>query len=178
MKERPTYDELCAHACTTIDCCPMVCATNKKPSKAGENIYLYVDLTTFRDYDDMIEFCKRFFQQEKIFILYGLNFPAEYIDDEFWYNDIIQFADLEEDQKNAIYTYIWYYGVRGVHAILDIFIGTFVNEEEAAKYIVENNLLKHELPDNIKNCKDYDQVYEYLRDRILIADDFYYLADE
>ena len=26
--------------------------------------------------------------------------------------------------------------------------------------------------------EDYDQVYEYLRDRILIADDFYYLADE
>lgn len=156
----------------------MAYVINKKRDQEIQYTYLCVDLTTFGDYDEMIEFCKSYFQDEEIIIPCVFNFPSEYIDDKAYYQDILQFADLEDKQKNAIYTYILCYGVRGVQDILDIFIGTFVNEEEAAKYIVEHNLLKHELPDNIKNCKEYDQVYEYLRDSILIADDFYFLVEE
>ena len=176
MKEKPTYEEILTHTRIESVSCPIVCVKTRKMSQADE--FLFVDLTTFCDYDGMIEFCKSYFQDDEIVIHCALNFPSEYIEDKSYYQDILQFADLDEKKKNAIYTYICYYGVRSVDAILDIFFGTFKNEEEAAKYIVENNLLKHELPDNIKNCKGYDKVYEYLRDRILIADDFYYLLDE
>ena len=176
MKEKPTYEEILKHTRIESVSCPMVCVKTRKMSQADE--FLFVDLTTFCDYDEMIEFCKSYFQDDEIVIPCVFNFPSEYIDDKAYYQDILQFADFEDKQKNAIYTYILCYGVRGVQDILDIFIGTFVNEEEAAKYIVENNLLKHELPDNIKNCKEYDQVYDYLSDSILIADDFYFLVEE
>ena len=176
MKEKPTYEEILKHTRIESVSCPMVCVKTRKMSQADE--FLFVDLTTFCDYDEMIEFCKSYFQDDEIVIPCVFNFPSEYIDDKAYYQDILQFADFQDKQKNAIYTYILCYGVRGVQDILDIFIGTFVNEEEAAKYIVENNLLKHELPDNIKNCKEYDQVYDYLRDSILIADDFYFLVEE
>lgn len=176
MKRKPYFDEICEHACTELDYRTMVCATTKKRELAGAEYELFVDVTTFDNYDEMVEFCQRYFQDEDVLFPYGHNFPDEYIEDGLRFQDIKQFGSLNKEQKNAIELYLWLFGVRGVQEILDVYIGTFKTKEEAAKYIVKNNLC--ELPDNIKDCKDYGQVYECLRDRILVAENCYFFADK
>lgn len=109
MKRKPYFDEICEHACTELDYRTMICVTTKKRELAGAEYELFVDVTTFDNYDEMVEFCQRYFQDEEVLFPYGHNFPDEYIEDGLRFQDIKQFGCLNKEQQNAIELYIYGY---------------------------------------------------------------------
>jgi antirestriction protein len=138
----PTKDEILEHKHSLDSDNPAVyCGTYGKYN-SGSLEGMWIDLTTFFDYDDFIEFCYNLHADEEdpelMFQDYE-NFPRElysescFNEDEF--DTIIKYANLSD--RDAVDAFISCFCVDELDNFEEYYVGYFDSEEDFARHIVE-----------------------------------------
>jgi antirestriction protein len=133
-----------------------------KKYNEGSLYGMWVDLTSFDDYDDFMEFCQLLHvdEEDPEFMYQDYeNFPADYYSesclDEFEFDKIIEFAEMDEDDKKIFEAYHSYFGgEKSLNYIKERFHGFWDSEEEFAEHIVQEC---YDLPDFALRYFDYEQ---------------------
>ena len=138
----PTSDELLYHKHSLDSDNPAVyCGTYGKYNN-GSLQGMWIDLTTFDDYDEFIEFCYDLHADEEdpelMFQDYE-NFPRELYSescfDEDEFDTIIKYASF--DDRDAVDAFLSCYSISQLDDFEDAYQGQYDSEEDFARYIVE-----------------------------------------
>ena len=147
----------------------------------GSIFGMWLDLTTFADYDEFCAVC-RFLHRDEVspeFMAQDFtDFPREFYTEGFMSErefDVIQeFANLDDDEREAFEVYVAAFGSsRDDVSIFDNFReayqGKWDSEKDFAEFIVDECGMLHGTPDFVKNYFDYEA---FARD--LFIDDYYF----
>ncbi len=152
---------------------PAVYVGTYKKYNCGSISGEWIDLTAFADYDDFISYCNDLHSDEEdpelMFQDYQ-NFPSLWFSescfDEDTYNLIIEYS--EADNKNAIDSYISYFGTFSMSEFSERYFGYWNSKYDFAYDIIQNC---YELPQFASYYFDYDK----FADDLFITD--YYYSD-
>ena len=138
----PSHEELKEHSYDFNTNNPAVyCGTYGKYN-SGSLEGMWIDLTTFFDYDDFIEFCYNLHTDEEdpelMFQDYE-NFPRELYSescfDEDEFDTIIKYASF--DDRDAVDAFLSCYSVDDLDKFEENYVGYFDSEEDFARHIVD-----------------------------------------
>ena len=138
----PTKDEILEHKHSLESDNPAVyCGTYGKYNR-GSLEGMWIDLTTFFDYDDFIEFCYNLHADEEdpelMFQDYE-NFPRELYSescfDEDEFDTIIKYASF--DDRDAVDAFLSCYSVDELDKFEEYYVGYFDSEEDIARHIID-----------------------------------------
>ena len=138
----PTSDELQYHKHSLDSDNPAVyCGTYGKYNN-GSLAGMWIDLTTFFDYDDFIEFCYNLHADEEdpelMFQDYE-NFPRELYSescfDEDTFDTIIKYANHSD--RDAVDAFLSYYSISELDKFEDVYVGKYVSEEDFAQCLID-----------------------------------------
>ena len=138
----PTKDEILEHKHSLDSDNPAVyCGTYGKYN-SGSLEGMWIDLTTFFDYDDFIEFCYNLHADEEdpelMFQDYE-NFPRELYSescfDEDEFDTIIKYASF--DDRDAVDAFLSCYSVDELDKFEEYYVGYFDSEEDFARHIID-----------------------------------------
>ena len=138
----PTKDEILEHKHSLDSDNPAVyCGTYGKYN-SGSLEGMWIDLTTFFDYDDFIEFCYNLHADEEdpelMFQDYE-NFPRELYSescfDEDEFDTIIKYANHSD--RDAVDAFISCFSVDELDNFEEYYVGYFDSEEDFARHIVD-----------------------------------------
>ena len=144
----------------------------------GSLFGMWLDLTTFASYEDFCEVCRFLHRDEadpELMFQDMENFP------DAWYNEsgldedtfdlILQYADLDDDERRAFDAYIENKGSGRDAEVFDDFrdkyVGEFDSEEEFAEHIADECGMLDKVPESIKQYFNYER---FARD--LFASDY------
>ena len=144
----------------------------------GSLFGMWLDLTTFASYEDFCEVCRFLHRDEadpELMFQDMENFPDE------WYNEsgldkdtfdlILQYADLDDDERRAFDAYIENKGSGRDAEVFDDFrdkyVGEFDSEVEFAEHIADECGMLDKVPESIKQYFNYER---FARD--LFASDY------
>lgn len=103
---------------------------------------MWIDLTTFADYDEFIEFCYDLHADEddpELMFQDYENFPRELYSescfDEGTFDTIIEYAN--HDDRDAVNAFITCYGIEELDKFEDYYVGEFDSEEDFARHIID-----------------------------------------
>ena len=138
----PTKDEILEHKHSLDSDNPAVyCGTYGKYN-SGSLAGMWIDLTTFFDYDDFIEFCYNLHADEEdpelMFQDYE-NFPRELYSescfDEDTFDTIIEYANHSD--RDAVDAFLSYYSISELDKFEDVYVGKYVSEEDFAQCLID-----------------------------------------
>ena len=138
----PTKDEILEHKHSLDSDNPAVyCGTYGKYN-SGSLEGMWIDLTTFFDYDDFIEFCYNLHADEEdpelMFQDYE-NFPRELYSescfDEDTFDTIIEYANHSD--RDAVDAFISCFSVDELDNFEEYYVGYFDSEDDFARHIVD-----------------------------------------
>lgn len=129
---------------------------------------MWLDLTTFASYEDFCEVCRFLHRDEadpELMFQDMENFP------DAWYNEsgldedtfdlILQYADLDDDERRAFDAYIENKGSGRDAEVFDDFrdkyVGEFDSEEEFAEHIADECGMLDKVPESIKQYFNYER---------------------
>ena len=170
----PTSDELQYHKHSLDSDNPAVyCGTYGKYNN-GSLQGMWIDLTTFDDYDEVIEFCCDLHADEEdpelMFQDYE-NFPRELYSescfDEDEFDTIIKYASFAD--RDAVDAFLTCYSADELDKFEDAYQGQYDSKEDFARYIVEECYDLDKMLDNLSYYFDYDA---FARD-LFICDYFF-----
>ena len=142
---------------------------------------VWLDLTTFADYDEFLAVCRYIHRDEADpeFMAQDFDsFPREWYTEGFMSErefDLIQaYAELDDDEREAFEVYVSAFGSsRDDVSIFDNFReaynGKWSSEEEFAEQLAEDCCMLHGAPESLKMYFDYKS---FARD--LFIDDYYF----
>ena len=139
---------------------------------------MWLDLTTFASYEDFCEVCRFLHRDEadpELMFQDMENFPDEWYNesglDEDTFDLILQYADLDDDERRAFDAYIENKGSGRDAEVFDDFrdkyVGEFDSEEEFAEHIADECGMLDKVPESIKQYFNYER---FARD--LFASDY------
>lgn len=123
---------------------------------------MWVDLTTFWDYDEFMDFCAMLHSDEEdpefMFQDYE-NFPSDFYSEsdlnEYTFEKIQEYGNLDEDDKEMYDAFTEYYCTRyTIDEIKERCQGKFDSEREFAEYLFDE--VGYEMPDFARRYFDYD----------------------
>ena len=170
----PTSDELQYHKHSLDSDNPAVyCGTYGKYNN-GSLQGMWIDLTTFDDYDEFIEFCYDLHADEEdpelMFQDYE-NFPRELYSESCFDGDefdtIIKYASFAD--RDAVDAFLTCYSADELDKFDDAYQGEFDSEEDFARHIVDECYDLDKMLGNLSYYFDYDT---FARD-LFICDYFY-----
>ena len=138
----PTKDEILEHKSSLDSDNPAVyCGTYGKYN-SGSLAGMWIDLTTFFDYDDFIEFCYNLHADEEdpelMFQDYE-NFPRELYSESCFNEDtfdtIIKYANHSD--RDAVDAFLSYYSISELDKFEDVYVGKYVSEEDFAQCLID-----------------------------------------
>ena len=142
---------------------------------------VWLDLTTFADYDEFLAVCRYIHRDEadpEFMAQDFTDFPEEWYTEGFMSErefDLIQaYAELDDDEKEAFEVYVSAFGSsRDDVSIFDNFReaynGKWSSEEDFAEQLAEDCCMLHGAPESLKMYFDYKA---FARD--LFIDDYYF----
>ena len=142
---------------------------------------VWLDLTTFADYDEFLAVCRYIHRDEADpeFMAQDFEgFPREWYTEGFMsereFDLIREFAELDDDEREAFEVYVAAFGSsRDDSTIFDNFreayCGKWSNEEEYAEQLAEDCCMLEGAPEFLKSYFDYKA---FARD--LFIDDYYF----
>ncbi len=144
----------------------------------GSLFGMWLDLTTFASYEDFCEVCRFLHRDEadpELMFQDMENFPDEWYNesglDEDTFDLILQYADLDDDERRAFDAYIENKGSGRDAEVFDDFrdkyVGEFDSEEEFAEHIADECGMLDKVPESIKQYFNYER---FARD--LFASDY------
>lgn len=169
------------YALTYFDGSPAVYVGTYGKYACGSLRGVWLDLTTFADYDEFLAVCRYIHRDEadpEFMAQDFTDFPREFYTEGFMSErefDVIQeFANLDDDEREAFEVYVAAFGSsKDDCSIFDNFReayqGKWDSEEDFAEFIVEECGMLHGTPDFVKNYFDYRS---FARD--LFIDDYYF----
>jgi antirestriction protein len=114
----------------------------------------WIDLTTFYDYDEFIEYCERLHADEEDVELmfqdysdYPYMWYCESGMNEETFNKIIEYSNLSNNEQEAVQAYLSYYGDSDIQDILERYQGEWDNPEDFAEQLVTDCYDLSALPD-------------------------------
>ena len=131
----------------------------------------WIDLTTFDDYDDFLDYCRRLHcdEQDPEFMVQDFeNFPKSWyyesgLPTEQVFEQIKEFAELDEDERQAYELYL-----ENIDNNADIetfqhnYEGEYKSGEDFAEYICAECGYFENLPGWLQSCIDYSAVWRTL----------------
>ena len=144
------------------------CGTYSKYSREKASCGLWIDLSTFSDYDDFITFCQAIHADEaepELMYQDFEGFPREYYNesgfDEDDFNAIREYSELcEKYCPDAVDAFIdW--GCEELEHFEDCYVGEYDSEEDFAREIVNDCYDLEKLMGHLANYFDYEA---YARD--------------
>ena len=135
----------------------------------GSLFGMWLDLTTFASYEDFCEVCRFLHRDEEepeLMFQDMENFP------DAWYNEsgldedtfdlILQYADLDDDERRAFDAYIENKGSGRDAEVFDDFrdkyVGEFDSEEEFAEHIADECGMLDKVPESFKQYFNYQRL--------------------
>lgn len=147
----------------------------------GSIFGMWLDLTTFADYDEFCAVCRFLHRDEadpELMCQDYENFPDEWYSEDIFSEDIFdliqEFAELDDDEREAFEVYVAAFGSsRDDVSIFDNFreayCGKWSSEEEYAEQLVEDCCMLEGAPEFLKSYFNYAA---FARD--LFIDDYYF----
>ena len=134
----------------------------------GSLFGMWLDLTTFASYEDFCEVCRFLHRDEAdpelMFQDYENFCDAWYSEsglDEDTFDLILQYADLDDDERRAFDAYIENKGSGRDAEVFDDFrdkyVGEFDSEEEFAEHIADECGMLDKVPESIKQYFNYER---------------------
>lgn len=132
---------------------------------------MWIDLTSFYDYDEFVEFCQRLHADEddpELMFTDFENFPrawySESLIDEETFDKIIEYSseDLDEDEIEAFAEYLEDYPNDTIKDFQDKVVGAFYTDIECAKFIAEYDERFHQIPQEFRSCIEYGRLWDSL----------------
>lgn len=167
-KEILTQEEKLEHKHVSSSCNPAVYVGTYHKYNNGNLSGLWVDLTSFYDYDDFIEFCERLHADEEdpeLMFQDFENFPKAWyyegcINEEI-FDKIIEYAneDLDDEEKEAFEEYLEDYPDDTISDFQDKSVGCFYTDAECAEFIAGYDERFNDIPKEFKSCIDYDRLW-------------------
>ena len=169
------------YALTHFDGSPAVYVGTYHKYNCGSLRGVWLDLTTFADYDEFLAVCRHIHRDEispEFMAQDFTDFPSEFYTEGFMSErefDVIQeFAKLDDDDKEAFEVYAAAFGSsRDDVSIFDNFreayCGKWSSEEEYAEQLVEDCCMLEGAPEFLKSYFNYAA---FARD--LFIDDYYF----
>lgn len=138
----PSNEEIASHKYDYQSGNPAVyCGTYGKYA-GGSITGMWVDLTTFYDYDDFIEFCCNLHSDEddpELMFQDYENFPRELYSEscfgEDTFDTIIKYANHYD--RDALDAFIGCFGIEDMHKFDEFYVGKFDSEEDFAYHIAD-----------------------------------------
>ena len=166
-----TKEEIRTHSHNYEDEQPAIYVGTYHKYNCGSIYGIWVDITSFDDYEEFCDFCKRLHRDED---------DPEFMVQDFeyypkcWYHEsglptekefdrIKEFADLDEDDKEAYQIYLENFDEKADYDdFRDHYEGKYNSGADFAEYLCEEYGYLQNLPDLIKWCIDYDAVWRSL----------------
>ena len=132
----------------------------------GSIFGMWLDLTTFADYDEFCAVCRFLHRDEadpELMCQDYENFPEEWYSEDIFSEDIFdliqEFAELDEDEREAYEAFL---DVRcdsriSVEDFRDAYQGEWDSEEDFARHIVEECGMFDNLPESVKDYFDFER---------------------
>lgn len=145
------------------------CGTYGKYSSEKGICGLWIDLSTFNDYDDFVTFCQAIHADEaepELMFQDFEGFPREYYNesgfDEDDFNAIREYSELcEKYSPEAVDAFIDWGGCEELEHFEDCFVGEYDSEEDFAREIVDDC---YDLEKTLGNLAYYFDYEAYARD--------------
>ena len=132
----------------------------------GSIFGMWLDLTTFSDYDEFCAVCRFLHRDEadpELTCQDYENFPEEWYSEDIFSEDIFdliqEFAELDEDEREAYEAFL---DVRcdsriSIEDFRDAYQGEWDSEEDFARHIVEECGMFDNLPESVKDYFDFER---------------------
>ena len=132
----------------------------------GSIFGMWLDLTTFSDYDEFCAVCRFLHRDEddpELMCQDYENFPEEWYSEDIFSEDIFdliqEFAELDEDEREAYEAFL---DVKcdsriSVEDFRDAYQGKWDSEEDFARYIVEECGMLDNMPESVKDYFDFER---------------------
>lgn len=169
MKRPENWNEIKMEHKSECDGNPSVyCGTYAKYNE-GSLYGMWIDLTTFDDYDEFIDFCKMLHEDENdpelMFQDYE-GFPSEWYSescmDEENFDKIVEYGSFNEYDREMYDAYVSCFGdFDDFRKVQERCCGKFDSEEEFAEHIVDECGDLNSIPSNLRYYFDYEK---YARD--------------
>lgn len=158
----PSKEEIAYHKSDLNSNNPAVyCGTYGKYN-CGSIAGMWIDLTTFDDYDEFIEFCCNLHADEddpELMFQDYENFPRELYSESCFGEDvfdtIIEYAN--HDDREALDAFLCCYGISEMHKFDDAYVGKFDSEVDFAYHIIDECYDIERTMGNLSFYFDYDK---------------------
>ena len=145
---------------------PAVYVTTERKQKAGWPSGMWLDLTSFDDYDQFIEVCERLHSDEsepEFIVAKHCNFPERYLESTMLYEDefdeIREYDGLSESEKEMLDAYCeWKCEIHADMTVVEEACrGKWSNEEEFCEEMAKEWF---NIPDDLERYIDYEKMAE------------------
>ena len=144
------------------------CGTYAKYSE-GSLYGMWIDITTFDDYDEFVDFCKMLHEDEhypELMFQEYEGFPQEWYSesclDEETFDKIVEYGNLDEDDREMYDAYVGCFGSHDdLGEIRDKYCSKFDSEEDFAEHLLHETGDIDSIPSNLRYYFDYEK---YARD--------------
>ncbi len=162
---------------------PAVCVGTYHKYNCGSIFGMWLDLTTFADYDEFCAVCRFLHRDEadpELMCQDYENFPAEWYTEGFMseeeFDKIQEFAELDDDEREAFQAYIDFKcdSSLDIDDFREAYQGEWDSEEEYARHIVEECGMLDNVPESLKEYFDFERYaddlfrwdYEFIDDYV------------
>ena len=168
-REPLTKNEIREHAAHYENSNPAVyCGTYAKYNN-GSLYGIWIDLSTFENYHDFIEFCNRLhaneIEPELMFQDYE-HYPEQWYCEgcmgESTFDKIKEYAALSEERREAYEAYLSYWDEGSMEDFEERYEGKYDSPEDFAEYLCEECGYFKNLPQWLQCCIDYSAVWRNL----------------
>ena len=168
-REPLTKNEIRAHAAHYEQTNPAVyCGTYAKYNN-GSLYGMWIDLSTFENYHDFMEFCNRLHaneaEPELMFQDYE-HYPEQWYCEgcmgESTFDKIKEYAALSEERREAYEAYLSYWDEGTLEDFEERYEGKYNSPEDFAEYLCEECGYFKNLPAWLQCCIDYSAVWRNL----------------
>ena len=159
-----TMEEVLEHKHNSENDTPAIYVGTYKKYNEGNLFGMWLDLTTFYDYEEFIDCCRALHSDEEdpelMFQDYE-NFPEDWYSesciDEETFDKIKEFGDLDEYDRDMWEAYIDHFGdYADFSTIQDKCHGKWDSEEDFARNLFDD-CYAHEIPENLRDYIDYER---------------------
>ena len=166
FREPLTQEELNDHRATLNGEPAVYCGTYGKYND-GSIDGMWIDLTSFLYYDDFIEFCERLHADEEdpeLMFQDFEGFPKDWYCEscmgEDTFEKILEYADLDDDMKEAYQAYLDHYDSKAdLSTVQDRYQGHYNCPEDFAEQLYSEI---YNIPDFLENFIDWSAVWRNL----------------
>lgn len=167
-REPLTAEELREHKSDCSGSPSIYCGTYRKYND-GNLFGMWIDLTSFYDYDEFIEFCERLHADEadpelmfQDYECFPRSWYCESCMGEELFDKIKEYADLDKDERDAFDAYVNCTGDESVEDFKEKYVGHYTCPEDFAEQLITDCYDLSDLPDIIHYCIDWKAVWRNL----------------